>query len=321
MDPTIDINELFNNNQALLEVLLFDNTTKKNIIWATDNYSNMGIEYLSSKPILPNLLKTKTKLLKSRIEKSKAEQMRRSKDNAEVFTPCWIVNKQNNLIDNAWFGKDNLFNIENDDGSWISTEKVVFEGTGKTWKEYVLDVRFEIACGEAPYLVSRYDAVKGKKIELKDRTGLLDRKLRIINENVSNDSEWLDYVKQAFKSIYGYEYQGDNLLIARENLLLTFVEYFKARFGKEPEQGLLIEIGTIISWNLWQMDGLKFVVPLSCHKEESLQLSLFADMQEEPELCKGCKTGNPKEHNGKYCYIMDWKTNKKVKYVDLLWRN
>ena len=143
MDSNIDANELFNNNQELLKVLLFDNTTKKNIIWATENYSNKGVEYMSSKPILPNLLKTKTKLLKPRIEKSKAEQVRRSKDNAEVFTPCWIVNKQNNLADNAWFGKDNLFNTENDDGSWISTEKVLFEGTGKTWQEYVSDVRLK----------------------------------------------------------------------------------------------------------------------------------------------------------------------------------
>lgn len=321
MDSNIDANELFNDNQELLKILLFDNTTKKNIIWATENYSNKGIEYMSTKPILPNLLKTKAKLLKPRIEKSKAEQIKRSKDNAEVFTPCWIVNKQNNLVDNAWFGKDDLFNDENEDGSWTPTEKVLFEGTGRTWQEYVSNVRLEMACGEAPYLVSRYDAVKGGKIEIKDRMGLLDRKLRIVNENAADDDEWLDWVKVAFKSVYGYEYQGDNLLIARENLLLTFIEYYEKRFGKEPEQKLLIEIATIISWNLWQMDGLKLVVPLSCHKEESLQLSLFADMQEEPEICKGCKTSNPKEHNGKRCYIMDWTKNKKVKYVDLLWRN
>lgn len=70
---------------------------------------------------MPSLLKTKTKLLKPRIEKGKTEQIKRNKDNAEVFTPCWIVNKQNNLVDNAWFGKANLFNKENDDGSWAAT--------------------------------------------------------------------------------------------------------------------------------------------------------------------------------------------------------
>lgn len=36
---------------------------------------------------MPSLLKTKTKLLKPRMEKGKTEQIKRSKDNAEVFTP------------------------------------------------------------------------------------------------------------------------------------------------------------------------------------------------------------------------------------------
>jgi hypothetical protein len=31
---------------------------------------------------------------------------------AEVFTPSWICNAQNNLIDNTWFGRDNVFNKE-----------------------------------------------------------------------------------------------------------------------------------------------------------------------------------------------------------------
>ena len=50
-------------------------------------------------------------------------QQQRSREMAEVFTPSWICNKQNNLIDNAWFGRENVFNVEidNPDGShsWI----------------------------------------------------------------------------------------------------------------------------------------------------------------------------------------------------------
>jgi len=30
---------------------------------------------------------------------------------AEVFTPSWVCNEQNNLIDEQWFGRKNVFNI------------------------------------------------------------------------------------------------------------------------------------------------------------------------------------------------------------------
>ena len=35
--------------------------------------------------------------------------------------------------------------------------------------------------------------------------------------------------------IYGYEWQGDNLFLVRESLLYTFVDYYKAKFGKKPQ--------------------------------------------------------------------------------------
>ena len=52
----------------------------------------------------------------------------------------------------------------------------------------------EISCGEAPYLVSRYDTVTGKWIEVGDRIGILDRKIRIINENADGEQEWMKWV-------------------------------------------------------------------------------------------------------------------------------
>lgn len=48
-------------------------------------------------------------------------------------------------------------------------------------------MRLEISCGEAPYLVSRYDSVTGKTIKIKNRIGLLDRKLRIVSENIEEE--------------------------------------------------------------------------------------------------------------------------------------
>ncbi|MEE3499435.1 MAG: restriction endonuclease subunit M, partial [Ruminococcus bromii] len=54
---------------------------------------------------------------------------------------------------------------------------------GKSWQDYIKDTRLEMTCGEAPYLVSRYDAITGEDIAVSDRIGLLDRKLRIVGEN------------------------------------------------------------------------------------------------------------------------------------------
>ena len=322
----VNINYLYSSFPELIDILLLDNTTKKNIIWATDHYKKRGTSYLETDEIKPFHLIGKVRVIRPRIEKSKTEQTKRSKDNAEVFTPSWIVNKHNNLVDNAWFGKEDVFNKENLDNTcntWTSTEKIIFDGA-KSWQNYVDDTRLEVCCGEAPYLVSRYDTVSGEKIEEKNRVGLLDRKFRVINENAINDEEWLTYAIKAIKSVYGYEFQGDNLLIARENVLLDFVDYYILRFNKLPSKDLLIDIATIISWNLWQMDGIKYVVPFSCHNEkaEFVQLSLFGEPEEPKfDICPGCKNDDPKKHNGKRCYIMDWEENKKIKFVSLIWRS
>lgn len=63
-----------------------------------------------------------------------------------------------------------------------------------------------------------------------------------MNENTTTNEEWLKWALQAYQSTYGYEYQGDNLLIARMNLLLTFVDYYKERIGAEPDKVLLNEV-------------------------------------------------------------------------------
>ena len=44
--------------------------------------------------------------------------------------------------------------------------------------------------------------------------------------------EWCNWTTRAFQSVYGYEYQGDNLLLARANLLLSFVEYYFERWKR-----------------------------------------------------------------------------------------
>lgn len=318
MNPReIDFNEklVLVEHPDVLDVLLSDRSSKKNIKWCTDNYQKAGIhsdDYMQKESIIYR----KESLIIPRILKSQVEQRKRIKDMAEVFTPSFICNKQNNLIDDAWFGYSGAFNVEKADG-WEPTTKVVFPDD-KCWKDYVDLERLEITCGEAPYLVSRYDAATGDFIEIQNRIGILDRKLRVISENVHDKEEWLLWAKVAYQRVYGFEWQGDSLLIARENLLLTFIDYYECAFNEKPTYDLLIEIADIISWNIWQMDGLKYVVPESCHKEEVLQMSLFEDMREEAEFCYGCKNGDNHRHNGIYCKIKDWKANKVVKFIDVV---
>ena len=211
-----------------------------------------------------------------------------------------------------------MFNEETEK-TWIATtEPIVFPtATGKTWQDYINDVRLEITCGEAPYLVSRYDTVSGYMIELSQRIGLLDRKLRVVSENTHAEKEWLKWAIKSFQNTYGYDWQGDNVLLARENLLFTFIDYYKAKFDKEPTIEMLKKIAEILSWNIWQMDGLKFVIPESCKEVEEGQLTLFDD-EAEKQPCPGCAKNDPYAHTGVYCIIKDWKANKKVTFVSLL---
>ena len=306
-------------DSTLLNILLKDNSSGKNIIWATDDYTQYDETYTKDRQITVFSVTGKNgTIIKPRVEKTKQEQLTRVRDKAEVFTPSWICNKQNNLVDNAWFGRENVFNVEQEK-TWTATEeKIAFPtADGKTWQDYVKANRLEISCGEAPYLASRYDTVSGNTIPVKERIGLLDRKLRIVSENVDDEQEWYEWAKQAVKSVYGYEWQGDNILLARENLLFTFSDYYEDKFNKNPSKDWLREIAEILSWNIWQMDGLKFVIPNSCHNSTVVNYTLFGEETHE-EICEGCKKNNPKKHNGIYCYVMDWETNKKVKFVSLI---
>ena len=256
--------------KPLLSILLKDRTTGKNIIWATNDYIQLGGIYKAKNEISLNIVNGgNEKFIRPRITKSYEKQNNRTRDKAEVFTPSWVCNEQNNLIDEQWFGKKNIFNIAKD-RKWIpNNEKIEFPNVkNKTWKDYVDARRMEITCGEAPYLVSRYDAVTGESINLKSRIGLLDRKMRVVSENTNNEDEWLKWAERAFQSVYGYEFQGDNLLLARENLVHTFIDNVRDKLKREPSLNELKRIARIISWNIWQMDGLTVAIPFSELREE-----------------------------------------------------
>lgn len=318
LDEKVDIkeNSIYNLNPDLLSILLFDNTTKKNIIWATDMYENRGFGYeINSQITIDRITGRLGQVIKPRVRKSKQEQDKRIKVKAEVFTPSWVCNEQNNLADNSWFESEIVFNKSNGT-SWNTNKNKITFPDGKTWEDYINSLRLEISCGEAPYLVSRYDTTTGEIIPIIDRIGLLDRKLRIVNENTDNKNDWYENVVKSYKSIYGFEWQGDSLLIARENLLYTFMDYYIDRFKEEPSIDELKEIANIISWNIFQMDGLKFVIPNSCKNDVEINYTLFGEEKIENE-CLGCKKNNNKLHNGIYVKIMNWNTNKQMKFLSL----
>ena len=103
-------------------------------------------------------------------------------------------------------------------------------------------------------------------IAVPDRIGLLDRKLDVLAEQFHDYDMWMCWAISDYASTYGYEWQGDNLLLARCNLFLTLIENFRYRFdAKRLEIGCMPMsfdcIADIISWNVWQMDGLKKTVP------------------------------------------------------------
>lgn len=318
----IDVKEqkLLNIDEYLINLLLYDNTTKKNIIWATDYYCKNGKNFSFKDNILvENITGNNKNIIRPRIKKTKIEQFQRIKDKAEVFTPAWICNKQNNIIDENWFGYANVFNYERDK-VWIVNEKKIEFKNGKTWKDYLKEKRLEISCGEAPYLVSRYDSVSGEIIEVYNRIGLLDRKFRVLNENVDDYNEWIDWSYIVMKSIFGYEWQGDNLLIARENILYTYIDNYKYKFKKNPDLELVEKIAKIISWNIFQMDGVKFVIPNSCKNDKIImeQLSFFGNFCKNIKQCYGCKKNIKNKHNGIYAKIMNWDTNKVIKFISVI---
>lgn len=290
MSEPIDILEdrLLRDEPGLLEVLLVDHSTQKNIFWATDSYVAEGDGYGWHDSITVSAITGKHgSIIMPRALKTRDEQLRRSRQMAEVFTPAWLVKKMNDAIDDEWNrAQDGL------------------EAEMEPWQRYVLTTELEISCGEAPFLTSRYDTVTAEPIPIDERVGLLDRKLKRVNEEAS-DEEWTRWALLALAHVYGYEWQGDNLLLAREALLATFVDYHEQRFSCRPAQDIIRKAAEIIAWNVWQMDGLKAVVPASCHDEKTVEAGLFETI-ETITPCAGCQKDDVLQHNGQQCRLRRW---------------
>jgi hypothetical protein len=316
--PDIDISEnRLRNRGRVLDILLSVRGTIQSIIWATDSYTKLGTGYQPKNPIKhQQITGTGGKLIQPRAAKSRAEQIARTKDKAEVFTPLKVVKEMNLAID--WSSKS-------------------YPATKDTWVDYISEKRLEITCGEAPFIAGRYNPTANTDTVIKphNRVGFLDRKLQVVKEFTNTKEDWLQYAERALKSSYGYEWQGDNLLIARENVLLTMDDFYqdfcadklKLKTKQQLSDEQLEHFATIISWNIWQMDGLKYVRPMSCKQTVQKtpdipknQLPLLPLEKPKKKLveCEGCRLGDPLLHTGNYAKIKDWATGKTYRFVDLL---
>ena len=239
-------------DKNILEILLHDKTTGKNIIWAnaerdTDEISVDDVERIQA-----------------RYKKNRVDQKFRTRTRAEIFTPPEVCKIQNNLV---------------------------CESFNNDWQKFI-DAKFlEITCGEAPYITSRYNAVTGEPIPIDKRVGLLDMKLSTINTETKSPADRRDFTIRALKSVYGYEFQGDNLFLARRNIFLTVEEFLTGKINMQTLKEILPTVAEIISWNFFQMDGLTNSPPFT----ESANL-----------------------FGGANCRIKDWNSGEVVEFSSLV---
>jgi type II restriction enzyme len=278
---------------GLLPELLVDKTGGGRILWGTNAYEDRGEAYRADREISRGLiLGDNLGVIRTRARKDFEQQSERTRQHAEVFTPRWICNRMIDAIDADWFGLASM----PDDG--FKDMDRLFEK--KKWKRYVDSKRLEITCGEGPFLMERYDAVTGDVVPVTERQGILDRKFRVLDHFTETKEDWLHWALRAVEATYGYEFQGDNLLIARINMVMTLLEWYEERWQEELSPGLLKKLGNKVSWNLWQMDGI------------TNQLPYEADVPVEMDLFQPLNGGLPETTlKSSFCRIMDWRNEKK----------
>ena len=315
----------------ILETLLQDRTTGRNIIWADNEYEALGEGYMGDDKItVEKITGLSSGVIKPRIAKEQEHQSKRTKSRAEVFTPSWLCNQMNNDIDAAWFGARDVFNIEDNQAWHTGQEPIIFpKKKGYGWHAYIESPRLEITCGEAPFVCSRYDSVTGETLPVEKRIGFLDRKLRVVSEKTKTRKEWIRWAFAALKASYGFEYQGDNLLLARINVFETFCEHLYERWGVGISDKEMDQVAWIVSWNFWQMNGLTCAVPtnkmdaiaqstLFGYEEpapEPLQPSLF-DLLDESSFDKSTQEEKEEESDETvpFCIIYDWQDNEPFEF-------
>lgn len=280
---------------GVLDILLCDRSTGNNIVWATSAHADRGANYIPESEISKEAITGQNiGVIKTRAEKAAEDQASLTKSFAEVFTPTWICEFMVNEADRL--------------NSWTSNDL----DTVNKKRSYIRSRRLEITCGEAPFIVNRYDAADGTVVPFNRRIGILDKKLVKVKEITSSRDTWKKWAKEALESVYGYEYQGDNLLIARINVLRTLEDAIQEAGYESYRTADLKKLAEIVSWNFWQMDGLTGYVPFRALDESYYQPSIFDLLEltnETPD-----KTDNREAVLSK---IYDWVNKSELEYKDI----
>lgn len=285
------LKDIGTSSKNILEKLLEDKTTGGHILWGTEEYGVLGVGYRKEEEMTVNTICPKGAILiKTRGRKIFEEQAGRTKKHGEVFTPISICNQMIDYLDEDFFGMKKV-ELSNPN---------IFKNTGRNIDDYIDNRRMEITCGEAPFLVQRYDSETGEIISVEKRRGIIDRKLQAISGYAKTSKEWIEKSLRALQSVYGYEFQGDNLLIARINMLWDWIEHYENRWGEKLEKTIIEKAADIIVWNLWQMDGIKKQIPWIGAKP--VEIDLFH--QEEKETLRHCK-------------IKDWKKEEIIAFAKI----
>lgn len=77
-------------------------------MFCTSSYGIFGFRETDEIPLDAVYIESNvlTPIIKFRYEKIKQETKNRIKQKGEVFTPSWVCNAQNNLVDDEWFKKN-----------------------------------------------------------------------------------------------------------------------------------------------------------------------------------------------------------------------
>ena len=104
----------------------------------TTDYEELGNGYSAGAEITPPLITGhNSKIIQPRVLKAHELKKDRTRTRAEVFTPSWVCNAQNNLVDEQWFGGPQPFNTETDSGWQTIANPIPFPENSRSWKMWM----------------------------------------------------------------------------------------------------------------------------------------------------------------------------------------
>ena len=136
-------------------------------------------------------------------------------------------------------------------------------------------------------------------------------------ENTTKEEDYIEWSLKALQNTYAFEYQGDNLLIARKNILKTYMDSYKEKLEKEPSNKTMDKAIEIITWNTWQMDLTTCTIPNTC-KDKIIKKRTLFETEITTKPCPGCQKEDIRKHTGIYAKIYDWEKDEEILFLDLI---